>query len=52
MAEHKNPQYNLRLPKELKDFLVKQAQKEGRSLNNFIVKSLEELRVNLPKQTD
>ena len=52
MTGHKNPQYNLRLPKELKDFLVKQAQKEGRSLNNFIVKSLEDLRVNHIKQTN
>lgn len=52
MSGHKNPQYNLRLPKELKDFLVGQAQKEGRSLNNFIVKSLEELRMNLSKHID
>ncbi|KAB1860005.1 Arc family DNA-binding protein [Acinetobacter tandoii] len=52
MSEHKNPQYNLRLPKELKDFLAEQAQKDGRSLNNFIVKSLDELRMTILKKTD
>ncbi|WOE43096.1 YlcI/YnfO family protein [Acinetobacter chinensis] len=52
MSGQRNPQYNLRLPKELKDFLAEQAQKDGRSLNNFIVKSLEELRMNISKQTD
>lgn len=52
MSEHKNLQYNLRLPKELKDFLAEQAQKDGRSLNNFIVKSLDELRMTILKKTD
>lgn len=42
---NKNPQYNLRLPQDLKDFLAEQAKKDGRSLNNFIVKNLEELKL-------
>ncbi|MHA3052617.1 YlcI/YnfO family protein [Acinetobacter sp. ANC 4640] len=52
MSEHKNPQYNLRLPSDLKNFLVDQAKKDGRSLNNFIVKSLEELRAELLKRSN
>ncbi|WP_287966906.1 Arc family DNA-binding protein [Acinetobacter sp.] len=39
MSKHKNPQYNLRMPEELKKFLEEQAKKDGRSLNNFLVKS-------------
>ncbi|MHA3078758.1 YlcI/YnfO family protein [Acinetobacter sp. ANC 5383] len=52
MSKHKNPQYNLRLPSDLKTFLVDQAKKDGRSLNNFIVKSLEELRAELLKRSN
>lgn len=44
---NKNQQYNLRLPQDLKGFLAEQAKKDGRSLNNFIVKSLEELKLKL-----
>lgn len=52
MSKHKNPQYNFRMPEELKRFLEEQAQKDGRSLNNFLVKSLEELRMTLIKQVN
>lgn len=47
MSGYKNEQYNLRLPQELKGFLAEQAKKDGRSLNNFIVKNLEELKQKL-----
>ena len=47
MSGHKNEQYNLRLPPDLKVFLAEQAKKDGRSLNNFIVKNLEELKLKL-----
>ena len=52
MRKHRNPQYNLRMPEELKRFLEEQAKKDGRSLNNFLVKSLEELRMTLIKQSN
>jgi predicted HicB family RNase H-like nuclease len=52
MSKHKNPQYNLRLPQDLKIFLKEQAKKDGRSLNNFIVKTLEETRSKLLTQTN
>ena len=47
---NKNPQYALRLPQDLKDFLAEQAKKDGRSLNNFIVKNLEELKQKLSQE--
>lgn len=47
MSGHKNEQYNLRLPPDLKGFLAEAAKKDGRSLNNFIVKNLEELKLKL-----
>lgn len=50
MSKHKHPQYNLRLPQDLKFFLAEQAKKDGRSLNNFIVKTLEETRCKLLTQ--
>lgn len=52
MSKHKHPQYNLRLPQDLKFFLTEQAKKDGRSLNNFIVKTLEETRSKLLTQTN
>lgn len=52
MSKHKSLQYNLRLPSDLKSFLADQAKKDGRSLNNFIVKSLEEARVKLLTQSN
>ncbi|MBP8005872.1 MAG: Arc family DNA-binding protein [Acinetobacter sp.] len=52
MGKHKSPQYNLRLPSDLKFFLANQAKKDGRSLNNFIVKSLEEVRIKLLTQSN
>lgn len=36
-------QLNTRLPKEIKVFLAEQAKKEGRSLNNYLVRHFEEL---------
>lgn len=42
-------QMNNRVPEELKAFLMEQAKKEGRSLNNFIVKKLEELKLQQQK---
>lgn len=38
-------QFNLRIPKDLKDYLAEQAKKDGRSLNNFMVKSLQEMKL-------
>ena len=46
-SEHKNEQYNLRLPTDLKVFLAEEAKKDGRSLNNFIVTNLEKLKLKL-----
>lgn len=37
-------QLNTRMPKDLKDFLMDQAKKEGRSLNNYLVRHFEELK--------
>lgn len=37
-------QLNTRMPKDLKDFLIGQAKKEGRSLNNYLVRHFEELK--------
>ncbi|WOE40075.1 toxin-antitoxin system HicB family antitoxin [Acinetobacter chinensis] len=42
-------QLNIRISKEMKLFLVEQAKNDGRSLNNFIVKTFEELKVNQKK---
>ncbi|WP_180047443.1 MULTISPECIES: Arc family DNA-binding protein [unclassified Acinetobacter] len=47
MSGHRNEQYNLRLPSDLKCFLVEEAKKDGRSLNNFIVKNLEQLKLKI-----
>lgn len=38
-------QFNLRIPKDLKGYLAEQAKKDGRSLNNFMVKSLQEMKL-------
>ena len=46
-SEHKNEQYNLRLPTDLKVFLAEEAKEDGRSLNNFIVTNLEKLKLKL-----
>lgn len=43
-------QMNTRLPEELKEFLLEQAKKEGRSLNNYLVRHFEELKVKLSKE--
>lgn len=43
---YKNPAYSLRLPQDLKDFLVEKAKDDGRSLNNFIVELLKEFKQN------
>ncbi|EOQ68835.1 MULTISPECIES: Arc family DNA-binding protein [Acinetobacter calcoaceticus/baumannii complex] len=42
-------QLNTRMPEEIKAFLIEQAKKEGRSLNNYLVRHFEELKV---KSTD
>ena len=40
----KLPQFNIRLPLELKDYLQRKADEGYRSLNNEVVKRLEESR--------
>lgn len=40
-------QMNTRVPEELKLFLLEQAKKEGRSLNNYLVRHFEELKKRL-----
>lgn len=37
-------QMNIRVPKEVKAFLLEQAKKEGRSLNNYLVRYFEDLK--------
>lgn len=44
-------QMNTRLPEELKLFLLEQAKKEGRSLNNYLVRHFEELRIKLTQES-
>lgn len=44
MSGHKNPTYSLRIPEDLKSFLVNAAKEDGRSLNNFIIEQLKELK--------
>ncbi|WP_312102097.1 hypothetical protein [Acinetobacter venetianus] len=43
-------QMNTRVPEELKLFLLEQAKKEGRSLNNYLVRHFEELRMKLTSE--
>lgn len=43
-------QMNTRMPEELKLFLLEQAKKEGRSLNNYLVRHFEELKMKLTKE--
>lgn len=40
-------QLNLRIPYEIKHFLSEQAKKDGRSLNNYMVRHFEELKEKL-----
>lgn len=47
----KDVQLNTRMPYVLKEFLVEQAKKEGRSLNNYLVHHFEELRRGLNKES-
>jgi len=37
-------QMNTRIPKDLKSFLMNQAEKEGRSLNGYLVNHFKELK--------
>ncbi|NIE95190.1 Arc family DNA-binding protein [Acinetobacter sp. Tr-809] len=43
-------QMNTRMPEELKQFLLAQAKKEGRSLNNYLVRHFEELKMKLTSE--
>lgn len=43
-------QMNTRMPEELKAFLLAQAKKEGRSLNNYLVRHFEELKKKLTQE--
>ena len=52
MSKHKHLQYNLRMPEELKNFLKEQAKKDGRSLNNFLVNTLKDLKTTLIKKSN
>lgn len=47
----KDVQLNTRMPDALKAFLVEQAKKEGRSLNNYLVRHFEELRIKLANES-
>ncbi|ENJ4733644.1 Arc family DNA-binding protein [Acinetobacter baumannii] len=44
-------QMNTRMPEELKEFLLEQAKKEGRSLNNYLVRHFEELKKKLTRES-
>lgn len=47
----KEVQLNTRMPDSLKSFLVDQAKKEGRSLNNYLVRHFEEMKSKLSKES-
>lgn len=44
-------QMNNRVPEELKLFLMEQAKKEGRSLNNFLIKHFTDLKEKSMKES-
>ncbi|MDN8336432.1 Arc family DNA-binding protein [Acinetobacter baumannii] len=44
-------QMNTRMPQELKLFLLEQAKKEGRSLNNYLVKHFEDLKKKISQES-
>lgn len=51
MGEKMNAvQMNTRMPEELKLFLLEQAKKEGRSLNNYLVRHFAELKTKLTSE--
>lgn len=46
----KEVQLNTRMPDSLKAFLVEQAKKEGRSLNNYLVRHFEEMKTKFSNE--
>lgn len=42
--KHDQTQLNLRIPKEIKDFLANEAKKDDRSLNSFILHVFKKLK--------